>query len=479
MIRLQSLRAQFLLKLALPTIMVVIFDALASYFVAMYYTDLAYDRWLLDSARSLVQEVKTHYDRVTFELPPIAVKIFRRDNWDKTFFKVESHVEGFIAGDINLPSPSIANIGIDKLFFFSDGEIDGQAVRIVSVLAKQAKDSNNVLISVAETLNKRRTMMQEILLAAVLPQILLVLVAGFHIWSGVNRVLTPLNDLARHLTRRSAKDFNPIPDAGIPLEVRSLTHTINALLQRLGSTLVTQQRFIENAAHQLRTPLAGLKIQAERALCADNAETMRLALVQIENAADRVAHLSTQLLVLARSDSVAHTSPEFKWIDLTKLVRDCCIDWVPRALERNIELGFDAPAPVTRVAGHEVLLRELLSNLLDNAIRYGKPGGHVGVKIKAVERVLLIVEDDGPGIPLDEQEKIFERFYRIQGSSEDGCGLGLSIVKEIAELHAADIKMRSGMMQGCGTRIEISFNCAKNDRPRLFAGRPIAQLKGL
>lgn len=452
----QSLRAQLLSRLTLPLLIVVILDASVSYYVALHYADQAYDSWLLDSAKSLAQEVKAQKDKVTFELPPIAVEVFRWDAMDKTFFKVESGSAGFIAGDKGLPSPAIATIGQDEAIY-SDAEIQGQKVRIVSVLTTPtADDTDDVLISVAETLSKRRSMMNEILLAVVLPQLLLVLITGFHIWTGINRGLSPLNDLAKLIAQRSARDLNPISDTGVPLEVRALTHTINALLHRLGANLKTQQRFIENAAHQLRTPLAGLKVQAERALLADNLETMKPALALMKNSADRVAHLSTQLLVLARSESLSQSAREFNQIDLVGLSRECCMDWVPKALEHNIELGFDAPKTPVQIFGDETLLRELLSNLLDNAIGYGKRGGHISVKIEATPEPVLIVEDDGPGIQTNESDKIFERFYRIPGSRGEGCGLGLAIVKEIAELHTAPIKIGAGQL-GQGTRIEVTF----------------------
>ncbi|WP_331709884.1 sensor histidine kinase [Methylomonas methanica] len=452
----KSLRAQLLSKLTLPLLFVVILDAAASYYVATHFTNQAYDRWLLDSAKSLVQEVKAQQDHVTFELPPIAVEVFRWDDMDETFYKVESQMTGFMAGDDGLPSPSISELNKDQPLFF-DGEIDEQPVRVVSVLTVPKTSTEHVIVSVAETVNKRRNMMSELLIAVILPQILLVLITGFHIWTGVNRGLSPLNDLARMIARRSAKEFDPIADAGVPLEVRSLTNTINALLQRLGSTLITQQRFIENAAHQLRTPLAGLKIQAERALSADNPESMRLALTHIKNSTNRLAHLNTQLLVLARSESISHSAPELRLIDLTRLVRECCMDWVPKALDSKIELGFEAPGNIVQVSGDDVLLRELLGNLLDNAISYGKAGGHISVSIESAPHAKLIVEDDGPGIPLSEQDKIFERFYRVPGSPGDGCGLGLAIVKEIADLHDASISIRSRSEADYGTRIEAVF----------------------
>jgi two-component system sensor histidine kinase TctE len=450
-----SLRTQLLLRLTLPLAFVVMLDAAVSYFVALHYADMAYDRWLLDSARSLAQQVKGQKDKITFDLPPIAVEMFRWDDMDKTFFKVESLGGGFMAGDKALPSPSIPPEERD-LPYFSDGEIGGKPIRIVSVLTVPTAASGEVLVSVAETLNKRRGMMSEILLAVVLPQILLVLVTGIHIWTGVNRGLHPLRNLARIIAGRSARDLDPIPDTDVPLEVRSLTHTINELLQRLAASMATQRRFIENAAHQLRTPLAGLKIQAERALRAQDPETMRPALIHIKNSADRVAHLSTQLLVLARSEAVMQDRREFTPVDLCALVRECCMDWVPKALERNMELELRAPDEAIFIAGNALLLRELLNNLLDNALRYGKSGGQVAVKLDGPPRTALIVDDDGPGIQPTEAGKVIERFYRIPGSPGDGCGLGLAIVKEIADLHGARLHISHSCFDS-GTRIEIAF----------------------
>jgi len=453
----KSLRTQLITKLTVPLFFVVMLDAVASYYVAMYFTDQAYDRWLLDSAKSLVQEVKVKDGAATFELPPVATEVFRWDDIDKTFYKVESIQLGFMAGDQSVPNPALDILRKDQPYFF-DAEIGEQPVRIASVLIEPAYGAEQVLVSVAETVNKRRDMMSELILAVILPQVFLVVITGIHIWKGVNRGLSPLRDLAKMIAKRSAKDFESIPDTDVPLEVRALTHTINGLLRRLGSTLITQQRFIENAAHQLRTPLAGLKIQAERALTASDLDTMRPALFHIQNSADRVAHLSAQLLVLARSEVISNSLPEFQLLDLTRLVRESCMDWVPKALDENIELGFDAPSEPVEISGDEILLGELLGNLLDNAIHYGNAGGHISVHIKSSPDIVLVVEDDGPGIPLSEREKVFERFYRVPGSPGEGCGLGLAIVKEIANLHLAQVNICGRASNQSGTRIEIIFS---------------------
>ncbi|EIC31424.1 MULTISPECIES: sensor histidine kinase [Methylomicrobium] len=451
----KSIRFRILSRLTLPFFVLVLLDAAVSYFVAFYFANTAYDQWLLDSASSLAQQVKGKQDKITFELPPEAMAVFRWDAIDKTFFKVESASSGFIAGDTALPVP--AGPPVEQASpYFGDGRMQNKNVRVVSLITIPRDSREAVRVSVAETLNKRRRMMVQILTAVIVPQCLLVVFAGFHIWTGIGGGLKPLKALAAAIEQRSAKDLDPIPDKDAPLEVHSLTHTINALLQKLGAAMLSQRRFVENAAHQMRTPLAGLKLQAERALLSDDFEAMKLTMGQIKNAADRVAHLNEQLLTLARSESIAGGMAEFKTVDLKALARRCCLEWAPKALERNIELGFDAQPLPLAVSADATLLRELVNNLLDNAIRYSFPGGQINVAVQADPCRMLIVEDAGPGIGAGEIDKVCERFYRPPGSPGDGCGLGLAIVKEIAELHNARVEIGSGV-QGVGTRVAIVF----------------------
>jgi two-component system sensor histidine kinase TctE len=452
----KSIRFQILSRLMFPLLVLVLLDAAVSYAVALYFANTAYDHWLLDSASSLVQQVKGKQDKIIFELPPVAAEVFRWDAIDKTFFKVESAVSGFIAGDRALPTSAEPLTG-QETPYFSDGRMQNKNVRIVSLVMTPQDSREAVRISVAETLIKRRRMMVQILAAVAIPQCLLLIVTGFHIWTGISRGLKPLQDIAAAIGQRSAKDLDPIPDKDAPLEVHSLTHTINTLLQKLGAAMMSQRRFVENAAHQMRTPLAGLKIQAERALQSDDFEAMKLTMGQIKNAADRVAHLNNQLLTLACSESMAGGMSEFETIDLKALVHQCCLEWAPKALERNIELGFDAQRLPLSVSADATLLRELVNNLLDNAIRYSHPGGQINVAVRADPLGTLVIEDNGPGIGAGEVDKVFERFYRIPGSPGDGCGLGLAIVKEIAELHNARVDIGSGA-QGAGTRVAIVFS---------------------
>ncbi|WP_027148486.1 sensor histidine kinase N-terminal domain-containing protein [Methylobacter tundripaludum] len=450
----RSLKTEILLRLAVPLIFFISVESVLSYFVTLHHVDVAYDRWLLDSARSLTQEIKVRDGKVIVELPPAALEIFKWDESDKTYFKIISEEQGMLTGDKFVPEPFDVETDWTRPVYFDD-EMYGEPVRVVSMLIAPEHASEKVFVHVAETLNKRRNMMMDILLADLVPQMALVLLAGIYLVVGVKRGLQPLHVLADEIAQRSSRDLRPIPEQHVFLEVRALTDTINDLLERLGSAIATQQRFIANAAHQLRTPLAGLKLQVERAQREQDLPAMKPALMHIQGCADRMSHLTTQLLILARSEPI-DGDYELRPVDLCKLAKDTCMDWVPKALQRHMELSFEGSKRALYVRGDEVLLRELLANLLDNAICYGHDQGNIIVKVQSYPSPCLIVEDDGPGIPEIEMGKVFERFYRIPGSPGDCCGLGLAIVKEIADLHKAQLELNRISAAG-GTRIELVF----------------------
>ncbi|MGR8998468.1 MAG: sensor histidine kinase N-terminal domain-containing protein [Gammaproteobacteria bacterium] len=450
----RSLKTEMLFRLVIPLIFFVIIDAVLSYFVTLHYVDEAYDRWLLDSARSLTQGIKVREGKVFIELPDAALEIFKWDEQDKTYFKITSSDQKIRMGDTLVPEPQKPDTDWSHPIYFND-KIHGEPVRIVSMLIVPDKTTERILVHVAETLNKRRAMMTDILLADLIPQIVLILLTGIFLLTGLKKGLKPLHLLASQIAQRSSHDLSPVPETHVFLEVSTLTDTINELLEAHTQAIATQQRFIANAAHQLRTPLAGLKLQAERALREQDLSAMQPALRQIQNSADRMSHLTTQLLVLARSEPISG-GYELLPVDLCQLARKTCMDWVPKALQRNMELSFESPEEALYVQGDEILLRELLANLLDNAISYGYDNGNILVKIHRYPVPCLTVEDDGPGIPDTEMDRIFERFYRIPGSQGNGCGLGLAIVKEIADLHKARFELSKSGVKG-GARIDLIF----------------------
>ena len=451
----RSLRRQLLLRLLVPLVTLFFFGAAASYFIALGFANSAYDRALYDSARSLAQQIKVVNERTVVDLPRAALEMFEWDDLDTTYYRISSATEGFVFGHKAMPDPP-ATLKEDLRTRYYDGAILDRKVRVVALDLPVGPNGALVRVQVGETRNKRTLLVKEILLALVLPQGLLIALAGVLVWFGVASGLVPLLLLEKEIATRTHLDLSPLPDRNVPAEVRPLTHAINDLMQRLGQTLSVQHRFIADAAHQLRTPIAGLKIQIERALLSKDMDEIRPALSQLRTSAERVAHLSNQLLTLARAEPGASDAARFTDIDLNAIARETGMQWVPRALDRNIDLGFSGSDRPAHIRGDMLLLQELISNLIDNAVCYGREGGSITVSVMAQPAPQISIEDDGPGIPENERDKVFERFHRLPDSPGDGSGLGLAIVREIAHAHGAKVRLDSPAA-GTGTHIRITF----------------------
>jgi two-component system sensor histidine kinase TctE len=288
----------------------------------------------------------------------------------------------------------------------------------------------------------------------VAPQIALLLAGLVLAWVNVNRGLKPLSDLALAIENRGHDNLTPVNEANLPTEARILAARLNELFARVSTAMQAQERFVADAAHQLRTPLASIVLHADAAERAGELAAQRRAMHSLRGAADRAARLSQQLLVLMRAGpGAAAAMTRLARLDLTALVRRIGEEWVPQMLARGIDFGLAVPEHPVWVDADGPLLGELLSNLLDNALRYGRDRGRVTL---GLADAALFVEDDGPGIAPNELEHIFERFYRSPGTPGEGCGLGLAIVQQIAELHQATVSVRSDPHQG-GTRFSVVF----------------------
>lgn len=447
-----SLRSGLLLRLGIVLVLLLALDGLASYFTALHFANLVYDRWLIDSTRSLALAVHAEGGKIKFDLPRVALEIFQFDEVDKTYFKISSARQGLIGGDASLPDVA-PPAGGDLLSF---GSVHGKPVRIVSTLIAPAVPGDPVTVSVAETLVKRSTLTREILIGMAAPQIALLGIALLLGRIVVNHGLKPLTDVAAQIEARGQSNLSPVPQSDLPREARVLVARINELLERLGNAMRAQKRFVADAAHQLRTPLAAVLLHAERAERAPDTSSERDALRALHRNVERAARVSQQLLALARTDPEAVAAIELKPVDLTALTRQVGEEWIPRALERDVDFGLAVPDHPVMVRGDERLLSEVLSNLIDNALRYGNKGGHVTLIVEADPQPKLSVQDDGPGIPPEERALIFERFYRVEHGNGDGCGLGLSIVEEIARLHHATVEVTSGFNDR-GSRFTVAF----------------------
>jgi len=318
-------------------------------------------------------------------------------------------------------------------------------------IASGTDDVPPTLLQLAETREKQSVLAAEIIKGVLLPQFAILPLAVLLIWLALVRGIKPLSVVEARIRERRPGDLSPLDESSVPLEVVPLVSSVNELLDKLNDSIGTQKRFLADAAHQLKTPLAGLRMQADLAQREGaNADELKQSLKQIGRASKRATHTVNQLLSLARAEgnsANAHHQP----CDLAKLTIEVVREAVPRAIEKRIDLGYDGVepgAPGVVFDGNATLLKELVRNLVDNAINYTpstpERPGLITVRVLAdpFGHVLLLqVEDNGPGIAEADRELVFEPFYRVLGNEADGSGLGLPIVLEIANQHRAQVKL--------------------------------------
>jgi len=455
-----TLRRQLIAWLAGPLLILWSVSTVIDYDIAKRFVNLAYDRALLDAALDVGRQVKVINDRLYVDLPEAALQILQTRDSGQLFYLVTGPDQEFVSGEPDLPRPpeEAPEATADRVQYYDD-EYNGLVIRAVALRVPVQPGSGRgaVLIQVAERVTARDEFARQIILRMVLPQAILILLAGLAVWYGVGRGLAPLSTLRREIESRSHRDLSALSDEQAPQEVRPLINAMNDLLARLGTAISAQQRFIADAAHQLRTPLAGLKTQTELALRQSQLGQVDETLRQLRTAAEHSARLVNQLLSLARAEPGAKLGQAVERLDLALLARDATTEWVPRALARHIDLGYDGEEGSAWIEGDAFLVRDMLGNLLDNAIRYTQQGGQVTVRVTAgTNAVVLSVEDNGPGIPEQERERVFERFYRVLDTGTEGCGLGLAIVREIALSHRAEVTLAAGA-GGRGTLARVAF----------------------
>jgi two-component system sensor histidine kinase TctE len=455
-----TLRRQLIAWLAGPLFILWSVSTVIAYDIAKRFVNLAYDRALLEAALDVGRQVKVINDRIYLDLPEVALQILQTRESGGLYYLVTGPEEEFVSGEPDLPRPpaEIPETTADRVRYY-DEEFRGREIRAVALRApvEPGTGKGAVQIHVAERVTARDEFARQIMLRMVLPQGILILLAGFAVWYGVGRGLAPLSTLRREIESRSHRDLSALSEEQAPQEVRPLIHAMNDLLARLATAIAAQQRFIADAAHQLRTPIAGLKTQTELALRQSQSGNVHDTLKQLQTATEQSARLVNQLLSLARAEPGVKLGHAVERLDLARLARDSTTEWVPRALARSIDLGYDGEEGAAWIEGDPFLVRDMLGNLLDNAIRYTQRGGQVTVRVTGSSHtVALSVEDNGPGIPESERERVFERFYRVLGTGTEGCGLGLAIVREIALSHHAEVTLAAGA-DGRGTVARVAF----------------------
>jgi two-component system sensor histidine kinase TctE len=433
-----------------------------TWIVAQAIANRPYDRELSEAVRALARQAAVHAEPDTMDvrgrqaLERVALALTRADDDDRVWFQVLGRRGELLAGSPALavpepgggPDPETAAPG--ERVRFRDDQIGDEPVRVAYLwLSDPSRPGDREsLVQVAETLGKRSRLATEIIKGVILPQFVILPLAVLLVWFALSRGIRPLSQLQQRIRQRPTTDLSPIPEGDVPEEVAPLVGAINDLLQRLDRSIATQRHFLADAAHQLKTPLAGLRTQAELAARQidgghADAAAMRHSLTQIALSTQRAAHMVNQLLAMARAEDSGFEQRR-TLTDLAAVTRAVVRDFVPRSLERRIDLGYEGPEPgePTRLLAEPVLLGELVRNLVDNALQYTPAGGTVTARVLPDpfgQVVVLQVEDSGPGIPPAERDDIFRPFYRALGTQVDGSGLGLAIVQEIAQRHGAEV----------------------------------------
>ncbi len=436
-----------------------------AYRLGAHYANLAYDRALSDDVLTLASQLELRDGRVQLDLPPAARVWLLAKEGERVLYRVTDLGDGRLIDSNAELGPSPAARPQAGGLHLHDTLVDGTPFRVGATVRVLQPGSAGVLIEVAESLGLREQVAQQTLGGSLGLFGLMIAVAVVLVRTSIARTLTPLHQLEAEAAARSGSNLAPLEPAMAPREVRGLILAINRMMQRVSESIESQRRFVANAAHQLRTPIAGLRLQAQLAHDEVSAAATRRRLDEIDRSAARAAHVIEQLLALSRSEA-GSVPANFAAVDLTGVAAQSIQRFLPAAEARAVDLGYAGPSEPVWVFGNETLLCELVGNLVDNALRYGRRGGVVTVRVarQRPDAVALDVLDDGPGLGALTPAAVFERFQRGDASADAGVGLGLAIVKEIAERHGAQVSCESP--PAGGVRIGVVFApCAPPSAP--------------
>jgi two-component system sensor histidine kinase TctE len=425
-----------------------------TWLVAQGLANKPFDRAMVYNVQALAQQVRVGADlKAQFNLPQPASEILRADETDLVYFQVLGTYGEFLSGERDLPAPpKDEDKGNSYEVRIRDDEMRGLEVRVAYTWIRlDATGDRPALVQVAETREKRSVLAAEIIKGVMLPQFAILPLAVLLVWLALVRGIKPLSQLEERIRARKSDDLSPLDDKAVPMEVAPLVLSVNDLLTRLKDSISTQKRFLADAAHQLKTPLAGLRMQADLAQRQDaSEEDLKRSLQQIGRASMQATHTVNQLLALARAEGGSANLPQ-QSCNIVTIASEVLLDCFPRAADKGIDLGYDgaeADTPGVEIKGNPTLLKEMLRNLVENAVHYTpstqtRPGVvTLRVLVDPYSRALVLqVEDNGPGIPPAERELVFQPFYRALGTNVDGSGLGLPIVREIAQRHGASISI--------------------------------------
>ena len=455
-----SLRGRLLAWVMLPLAGAVVLAGVVSRQNAEATAAVVQDRLLLGSARIVAEQLRFEDGGIQDPVPPAALELFQSSDIDSVYYRVVTSDGRTVTGYSEFPL-SDARLQPETSQFF-DTQVRGQAVRAVVYLQPVLTETGiqPVRVQIAQTLHGRAALVKSLWMQSMLQQLAALALVALLVWLGLRNCLKPLLQLRDAVLARRPGSLHALELAAVPIELSPLVDAINEYAIRLERHTSVQRLFIQNAAHQLRTPLTLLTTQVSYAIRASEPMGRSESLSAIRQTVQQSVRLVNQLLTLSSAEVQAAGDLQGESGRLDEVVRRVLEDMAGRAQSKNIDLGFEASAVDVDVRGHAVTLREIVTNLVDNAIRYTQPGGIVTTRIVADgSRVNLTVEDNGPGIPPAERERVFQRFYRLNDSDSDGCGLGLAIVKEFAEALGADVALRTPA-SGVGVTVEVGFVAA-------------------
>jgi two-component system sensor histidine kinase TctE len=443
-----SLRRHLLIGILVPIALFIVVDTFSLYRQALGAVNVAYDRTLLASAKAIGELLEVdgvdEQASIRAQIPYSALEAFEADNRSRMAYRVSDVRGHWIDGAQDLPiwTGTLPVQGpYAALVDFYDGSFRGDPVRVAVLLQPVVSSRGKTMatVQVAETLELRHTLARQILRDTLLRQLLLITVITAVVLVVVHRVTRPVRRLSNALRQREEGDLTPIDASDIPMEIQPLTEATNQVMQRLQHVLDHQKRFVRDAAHQLRTPLAVLKVQVQSALRGDMPAP--IALQEIKQTVDRATNLANQMLSLAKVEQVRQLQ-DFEILDWANIVRDVALDVSPLVAEKDLD--FEITAQPCCVHAHSWMLRELTRNLLHNAIQHTPQHGNLSVSIQPnAGMALLMIRDSGTGIADTLRRRLFQPF--ATGDSRSGSGLGLMIAREIALALGGTIQLNNRM----------------------------------
>jgi len=456
----RSLRGQLLAWVMLPLVGAVLIEGIVSLRNSQAAAAVVQDRLLLGSARIVAEQLRFEDGGIQAPIPPAALELFQSGSADMVYYRVVAANDQTVTGYPEFVLPD-THLQPETSQFF-DVIVRDQPVRAVAYLQPVLTESGLQLVhvQVAQTLHERDAMARSLWDHALVQQLVTLALAAGLVWAGLRNCLKPLLLLRDAVLRRRPGSLKPLQLATVPGELSPLVDAINEYALRLEKHTSMQEAFIQNAAHQLRTPLTLLTTQVSYAVRTVEPQGRGESLAAIRRTVQQASRLVQQLLSLSNAQVHGDSHDGGDSGDLDGVVRGVLEDMSGRAQSKHIDLGFEGPASPCRVRGHVVALREIVVNLVDNAIRYTPCGGVVTTRlVPGPGCVKLTIEDDGPGIAPEQREKAFQRFYRIDDSDSDGCGLGLAIVREFAQSIDARVWL-STPASGRGLSAEVEFRTA-------------------